>query len=187
MKQKQPANLPTPKADHPVGEKRIFDLRAEYALTAVKLGLVAERYDRILALSIDPDLPRFYVGNPRPLRKIFSRLVESALLAANVDIVTVRIENTGQEDQEISKIELSVTANGSGLSPATLHKLQQPSLFASADPADANNNDLIAINKQIRRLGGQLHVESLHGWGTRYSINFQLTRFAAHRIYANAS
>jgi len=170
-----------------VGERRIYDLRAEYALSAVKLGLLAERHDRILALSIDPVLPRFFVGNPRPLRKIFTRLVEIALLAANVDIVTVRIENVGQEDKETNNIKLSVTANGPGLSPATLHVLQQPKLFSPHYTADENNNALFVINEQIRRMGGRLHVESLHGWGTRYSINFQLTKFIAHQMYANAS
>ena len=187
MIQKRTAILPTVKTVHLADEKRIFDLRAEYALTAVKLGLIAERYDRILALSIDPVLPRYFVGNPRPLRKIFTRLVETALLAVNVDIVTVRIENVGLEDQETNKVKLSVTANGPGLSPATLHILQQPALFSPHYTTDENSSTLFTINEQIRRLGGRLHVESLHGWGTRYVIDFQLTKFAAHQIYANAS
>lgn len=128
MRQKRSTQIRTATSKHAAGDQRIYNLRAEYALTAVKLGIIAERNDRILALSIDPDLPRYYVGNPRPLRKIFTRLVETALLAANVDVVTVRIENIGREDQETSKVRLSVTANGPGLSPATLHLLQRPNL-----------------------------------------------------------
>lgn len=187
MLKKQPANPPLISAPNHPKELRIFDLRAEYALTAVKLSHLAERCNRVLALSINPDLPRYFVGNPRPLRKLFTRLVENAILAANVDVVTVQIENEGHNEQDIYRLKLSVTANGPGLSLATMRALQKPAQFSVNLADNDNSNALLVVNKQIRRLGGQLCVESQPGWGTRYVIYLQLTKFAAHQIYANAS
>ena len=187
MTQKKIAPLLTGETKHLAGEKRIFDLRAEYALTAVNLGLIAERHNRILALSIDPDLPRYFVGNPRPFRKLFSRLVKIALLAAEVDIVTVRIDNEGLDNQGGCRLKLSVTANGPGITPATMHALQQPTLLGCNSPGDKNTHALRVIIKQIRRMGGQLRVESLHGWGTSYVIDFKINQFTPRQTYATAS
>ena len=187
MNTKHPDIQPTTETMLVSGEKRIFDLRSEYANSAVKLSLIAEQHERILALSIDPELPRYFEGNPRPYRKLFSRLVKIALLAAIVDVVTVRIDNVGPDNQDNSQLKLSVTTNGPGLTPATMRDLQQPSLFRTHNKVDENRHALFLINKQIQRLGGQLRIESLHGWGTRYVIRFQLTKFTVQQLCADAS
>jgi len=187
MKQEKIAPLLPGNTKHLSKEKRVFDLRAEYAITAVNLALIAERHDRILALSIDPDLPRYFVGNPRPFRKIFSRLVKTALFANNVDIVTVRIDNEGSDNLGKCLLKLSITANGLGITPATMHALQQPTLFPVNTKSDENSRALLVVSKQIRRLGGLLRIESLHGWGTRYVIDFKINQFLASKVFSNAS
>ena len=187
MNQTKIAPLHTGAASHPSCDKRIFDLRAEYAITAVSLALVAERHKRILALSIDPDLPRYFEGNPRPFRKIFTRLVKTALLANDVDIVTVRIDHEGSDNQDRCLLKLSITANGPGITPAAMHVLRQPTRSAVTGRCDKNSHALLVVSRQVRRMGGQLRIESLHGWGTRYVIDFKINQFSAPQVFASAS
>ncbi|MDH4321273.1 MAG: ATP-binding protein [Desulfobulbaceae bacterium] len=187
MKQEKIATLLPGNTKHLSKEKRIFDLRAEYAITAVSLALVAEHNQRILALSIDPDLPRYFEGNPRPFRKIFTRLIKTALLADDVDVVTARIDHEGSDNQGRCLLKLSITANGPGITPAAMHILRQPTRSAIAGRCDKNSHALLVVSRQVRRMGGQLRIESLHGWGTRYVIEFKINQFSAPQVFATAS
>lgn len=162
--------------------ENIFDLRAEYADVAVQLGRMAQERNCILALSIAPYTPRFFLGEPQPLREIIFSLVESSLHDVNVDIVNVRIGSVGTALHGRHRLEILVASNGTALPP------RQMTLFDLAPKISHRKNSYVElrnrqriyqINKLLGPLNGTLRIEDVYGRGPRYIARFHLTRVSS--------
>ncbi|MDH5297760.1 MAG: hypothetical protein OEV91_01935 [Desulfobulbaceae bacterium] len=164
------------------GEK-LFDLRAEYAEMAVQLGRMAESHDCLLALSIDPYIPRFFLGNPRLFRELLFALVRNSLVSPGVDIVNVQFHSLGVGVNGRHHMEISVTANGIGCPVEEMADLDHPRNPGANElphfPCSAHTA-MSTIAKMIQRLDGKLRVDHLHGWGTRYVAHLQLITATSH-------
>ena len=162
--------------------ENIFDLRAEYADVAVLLGQMAQERDCILALSMDPGTPRFFLGEPQPIREIIFSLVKSSLLDADVDIVNVRIGSVGTALLGRHRLEILVASNGTALPPKqmTLFDLTPKSPpRRNSYAALQNRHRIYQINKLLGPLNGTLRIEDVYGRGPRYIARFHLTKVIA--------
>lgn len=164
--------------------ENIIDLRAEYAEMALQLGQMAQARDCILALSISPHTPRFYLGESQPIREILFTLVENSMGDADVDIVNVRLGSVGCGVHDRHRLEIMVASNGTALPP------KQLSLFAPVtkppsselDPfsgARHNHHRITRIDKLLQQMGGSLKIDDVYGRGPRYIACFHLTKVTA--------
>lgn len=158
--------------------ENIIDLRAEYAEMAVQLGQIAQKRDCILALSITPQTPRFYLGEAQPIREILFTLVENCLADADVDIVNVRLGSLGCGVHDRHRLEIMVDSNGIPLPP------KQLSLFTAPTNPPSDNGSNVTQQKRHRlsrlcillnQLGGSLKIDAVYGRGPRYIACFHLT------------
>ena len=162
--------------------EKIIDLRAEYAEMAVEIGMIAQKHDCILSLSIDPDTPRFFLGKPHPLREILFTLVETSLFDADVDIVNVRLGSVSCGLQGRHRLEIMVASNGTALPPRQLTLFKPaplPPPLNNCYAALQNRNRISRINKLLRPLNGNLRIDDVYGRGPRYTARFHLTKVMA--------
>ena len=170
--------------------ENIIDLRAEYAEMAVQLGQIAQARDCILALSITPNTPRFYLGEPQPLREILFTLVENSLADADVDIVNVRLGSVGCGVHGRHRLEIMVDSNGIPLPARQLSLFTEPPI----PPADngiqvrrQKRHKLSRIGILLNQLGGTLQINDVYGRGPQYIACFHLTCAMAANTHPNTS
>ncbi|MFC1513348.1 hypothetical protein ACFL5J_02760, partial [Thermodesulfobacteriota bacterium] len=99
----------------------------------------------ILALGIAPHTPRFFLGEPQPLREILFSLVESSLLHRDVDIINVRLASIGNGLHGCHRLEIMVASNGTALPPKQLTLFDtspQPQPLQNAYAARQNNHKI---------------------------------------------
>jgi len=127
---------------------------------------------------VDPDLPRFVVGDPTRLRQILVNLVGNAFKFTDSGSVRVRVERRF-EDQRIggcdgdNMIRFSVEDTGIGIEPDAL-----PRLFQQFEQADATTTRRyggtglgLAICRQLVELmGGRIGAVSTPGKGSTFSV-----------------
>ncbi len=162
--------------DLPFEAAGIFDLRAEFADLIVKLSEIARERGCILAFSAAPHTPRFFKGSPDSFRDLLWALFDHGIATPNVEIVMIRISTLGKDLAGQHRLEVTVDANGNCMPPRQLSLFaMKPLAFEGGSPRLAEDNQaLCRLAPLIRRLGGNLHVEQVHGWGPRYVARFQL-------------
>ena len=128
------------------------------------------------ALHVDPDLPRFVVGDPTRLRQILVNLVGNAFKFTHSGQVTVRVERRLEDQWDRdgrNMIRFSVQDTGIGIAANAL-----PRLFQSFEQADATTTRRyggtglgLAICRQLVDLmGGTIGAVSSPGAGSTFSV-----------------
>jgi CheY-like chemotaxis protein len=128
------------------------------------------------AVRLDPDLPRFVVGDPTRLRQILVNLVGNAFKFTESGSVTVRVERRPEDQHDRAgrnMIRFSVEDTGIGIAPEAL-----PRLFQKFEQADATTTRRyggtglgLAICRQLVELmGGTIGVASTPGVGSTFSF-----------------
>jgi CheY-like chemotaxis protein len=128
------------------------------------------------AVRLDPDLPRFVVGDPTRLRQILVNLVGNAFKFTESGSVTVRVERRPEDQHDRAgrnMIRFSVEDTGIGIAPDAL-----PRLFQKFEQADATTTRRyggtglgLAICRQLVELmGGTIGVASTPGVGSTFSF-----------------
>jgi len=128
------------------------------------------------AVRLDPDLPRFVVGDPTRLRQILVNLVGNAFKFTESGSVTVRVERRAEDQHDRAgrnMIRFSVEDTGIGIAPDAL-----PRLFQKFEQADATTTRRyggtglgLAICRQLVELmGGTIGVASTPGVGSTFSF-----------------
>jgi signal transduction histidine kinase/ligand-binding sensor domain-containing protein/CheY-like chemotaxis protein/HPt (histidine-containing phosphotransfer) domain-containing protein len=144
------------------------------------------------ALHLDPDLPRFVVGDPTRLRQILVNLVGNAFKFTHSGQVTVRVEcrPADQWDRDgRNMIRFSVEDTGIGIAADAL-----PRLFQSFEQADATTTRRyggtglgLAICRQlIDLMGGSIGAVSTPGAGSTFSVVLPLADGVAPPVLADA-
>jgi signal transduction histidine kinase/ligand-binding sensor domain-containing protein/DNA-binding response OmpR family regulator len=143
------------------------------------------------AVRLDPDLPRFVVGDPTRLRQILVNLVGNAFKFTESGTVTVRVERRA-EDQldalQLNMIRFSVEDTGIGIEPEAL-----PRLFQKFEQADATTTRRyggtglgLAICRQLVELmGGSIAAASTPGVGSTFSFVLPLADGVAPPVVAD--
>src|SRR6185312_10471561 len=132
----------------------------------------AEAKGLVLALRIDPRLPRTYRGLPLQLRQILINLVANAIkftTQGRVEVWARLIEREG----ETVRLSLSVRDDGIGIAPEARDKIFQ--VFTQADSTVTRRYGGtglgLAIAKQLTQLmGGTIDVESELGKGSTFTV-----------------
>ncbi len=125
---------------------------------------------------LDPDLPRFVVGDPTRLRQILVNLVGNAFKFTDSGSVSVRVERRAEDQWDASgrnMIRFSVEDTGIGIEPGAL-----PRLFQQFEQADATTTRRyggtglgLAICRQLVELmGGRIGAISTPGKGSTFSV-----------------
>jgi two-component system, sensor histidine kinase RpfC len=132
----------------------------------------AEAKGLVLALRIDPRLPRTYRGLPLQLRQIVINLVANAIKFTTQGRVEVWARLVGREGETV-RLGLAVRDDGIGIAPEARDKIFQ--VFTQADSTVTRRYGGtglgLAIAKRIVELhGGRLAVESVPGQGATFRI-----------------
>lgn len=153
----------------------------DFALSAT-LETVASLFEEQAAahsvsfdIRLDPDLPRYVVGDPARLRQVLVNLVGNAFKFTDRGGVTVRVERLREEEPQagINMIRFSVEDTGIGITSEA-----QSRLFQKFEQADSTTTRRyggtglgLAICRQLVELmKGAISVESEAGKGSRFSF-----------------
>jgi CheY-like chemotaxis protein len=128
------------------------------------------------AVHLDPDLPRFVVGDPTRLRQILVNLVGNAFKFTESGTVTVRVERRPEDQHDglgRNMVRFSVQDTGIGIAADAL-----PRLFQKFEQADATTTRRyggtglgLAICRQLVELmGGTIGAASTQGVGSTFTF-----------------
>jgi len=153
-----------------------FDLRSLAENVAGMLALSAHEKGVELVLSIPPDLPRLYYGDPNRLSQILVNLISNAIKFTRQGEIVISAELLSLADHQAT-VRFAVKDTGIGIAPD-----QQQMLFDKFTQADASTSRRyggsglgLAICRQLSRLmGGDVGVVSQSGEGAEFWFTVQL-------------
>jgi signal transduction histidine kinase/ligand-binding sensor domain-containing protein/CheY-like chemotaxis protein len=135
----------------------------------------ASEKDVALIYEVDPETPRWVLGDPTRVRQIMLNLVSNALKFTQAGQVSLRVARDG------SGIRIDVSDTGIGMTPQ-----QRVKLFQSFTQADASTTRRfggtglgLSICKQLSELmGGDVSVQSALGEGSTFTVRLPLSAVA---------
>ena len=139
------------------------------------LGMRAEQAGLELLLDLSPRLPTALVGDPSRLVQVLLNLGNNAVKFTERGEVTIAVK--GQPgDAGAVQLQFEVSDTGIGMSPGVQQRLFLP--FSQADASTSRRyggSGLgLAISRHLVRLmGGELHVDSAPGRGSRFSFTLR--------------
>ena len=115
------------------------------------------------------DLPVF-LSDPSQLQQVFLNMITNAIDAhAGMPYGTIRI--TTQADDQRQGVTVIFTDSGSGIAPEILDKIFDP-FFTTKEVGKGTGLGLSICYSIIKRLGGDISVESERGKGTSFTMFF---------------
>ena len=153
----------------------------------------AEGKDVEMVFDIDGDIPPFLMGDELRIGQIMNNLVGNAVKFTHNGSIHVKVELLDtmiEADQTSVKLGISVSDTGIGISPE-----QSAHLFEAFSQADGSITrrfggtglGLVISQQLVEKMGGELHVTSDFGVGSRFSFEFTLpvsTQAHIHRAPA---
>jgi len=134
-------------------------LVAEFEIRARQSGL---RFD----FSIDPSIPQCIEADPLRLRQIIYNLVGNAFKFTSAGTVSLKVATSD------SRLRLEVSDTGRGIAEADLPYLFKP--FYQGSNHDQSTEGvglgLYIADKIVKLLGGEIHVNSVLGKGSKFSV-----------------
>jgi PAS domain S-box-containing protein len=165
-----------------------FDL-ADFA-AGVERAFTSRAREKTLLfeIAVGPDLPRWVRGDEQRLRQVVFNLVGNAVKFTARGGVVFSVQRAEERDT----VRFSVSDTGPGIAEADLARLFEPFTQVAKQTASATGTGLgLAISRSlVERMGGQLHLETKAGWGSRFWFEARLpgvaeapsTRATARRI-----
>ena len=159
-------------------EQLAFSLPSLLESVMVILAPRAREKELGFDFSLDPEVPRYLVGDPLRIRQVLINLVGNAIKftsSGRVDLQVTRAPQT--EERDI--LRFSVMDTGIGISPKAML-----SLFNAFEQADSSTTRRfggtglgLAISKGLVELmGGKIGVESEEGKGSRFWFSLSFPR-----------
>ncbi len=117
--------------------------------------------------------PGWVQGDPMRLRQILNNLMSNALKFTEAGSVTVSIAAAPLAEDR-TRLDISVTDTGSGMTEAQVARLFQP--FAQADASVARTHGgtglgLVISRQLARKMDGDIAVETRHGQGSCFTVS----------------
>ena len=134
------------------------------AATSKQLGLV---------LRIAPNLPTQIVGDPTRLRQIVVNLVSNAVKFTSDGIVYVNVFGAPLDGDETPKIRVEVNDTGIGVPKDKIEMIFtefQQSDVSTTRQFGGSGLGLAICRRLVRLMGGELHVKTRPGKGSRFSF-----------------
>jgi len=157
-------------AGHMVIEAVDFEMESVIRDVSTALELRAGDKGLEFLTSIDPDIPRWLIGDPLRLRQVLLNLCSNAVKFTETGEVIVSVHRTAAPDGCIG-LSFSVSDTGIGLSEEQIGRLFQA--FTQADTSTTRRYGGtglgLAICKQLTTLmGGEIGVKSIPGKGSTF-------------------
>jgi CheY-like chemotaxis protein len=130
-----------------------------------------------LASRISPDVPPVVRGDPNRLRQILVNLLGNAIKFTEQGKVTVCLDCVRSDKKEV-RLAFEVVDTGIGMTEESLANLFHP--FVQADSSHARRFGgtglgLAIVKQLVEMMGGEIHVTSTQGLGTRFQFTLMLT------------
>lgn len=156
-------------------EHTLFDPVDTMRRTVELFRANAQAKDLQLDLIVADGVPTAAVGEPVRLRQVLSNLVGNAIKFT--DAGTVRVELSSEVRDGRTWLRVAVEDQGAGIPEAALEQLFQP--FFQVDSSHTRQHGGtglgLSISRQIaRHLGGDIHVQSVFGAGSRFELHVPL-------------
>ncbi|KAB0686184.1 response regulator [Burkholderia territorii] len=154
-----------------------FDLARLISEAVAMLMPLAQRKGIALNWSIDPALPRHYVGDPGRIRQIVVNLVGNAIKFTDDGHVSIDVRADGG-GLPASPVVIAVTDTGIGIAAD-----RQVHIFDAFDQADVSITRRfggtglgLALCKRIAEsMGGAIAVDSEVGWGSTFTVTLPIS------------
>ena len=143
----------------------------------VILSVTAEHKDVEVIYALDPDMPRWLVGDARRLQQVLLNLCVNAIKFTPQGEVVVSIRRLVATQDNAVRLQFSVRDTGMGI--AQEHLPQIFDVFAQGDNSNTrrfggSGLGLPISRKLIRLMGGDIQVESTLGQGSTFSFELEL-------------
>lgn len=157
-----------------------FELRELVNKIVSIMSFKAKNKGLTLTLSISPDVPNNFVGDPHRLRQILTNLINNAIKFTEKGYVALNISNqkiVKEQKETIATILFSLKDSGIGIPKEKLDIIFER--FTQADSSitrEYGGTGLgLAISKKlVEMMGGKIWVESEVGQGTAFHFTIQM-------------
>jgi PAS domain S-box-containing protein len=152
------------------------------------VGLHAHGKGLELRLIVPRPLPGALVGDPSRLRQVLLNLGSNAVkftkrgeITIEIEVVEV-VEASGPGDRRFARLRFEVRDTGVGISPEVQRNLFQP--FSQGDSSitrryGGTGLGLTICRRLVRMMGGEIHVDSTPGAGSRFHFELRFAMVAA--------
>ena len=149
-------------------EQQAFDLQDAVEGSIDLLALKAQEKRLDLLYLIEPDVPRWIVGDLTRVQQVLTNLISNALKFTEAGEVLVQIKRASDSDTPLT-LEFNVKDSGIGIAPAGVSRLFKA--FSQVDSSTSRRYGgtglgLIICKRLVEAMGGELKVESQFGLGT---------------------
>ncbi len=131
-----------------------------------------------LLLSISHDCPLSLTGDPLRLKQILMNLTSNAIKFTDAGDILIEVESGSMDERKV-RILFSVTDTGIGIPENKMGKLFNP--FTQVDGSLTRKHGgtglgLVISRRLVEMMGGQIHVSSEPGKGSRFSFEVDFQR-----------
>ena len=168
-------------------EKIVFDLRNNLEKVIEPFVLTGEQNGIDVCVEIEPNVPKFVIGDAIRLKQIINNLLSNALKfthEGSVDII-VKLENS---DNDKCEVLFMITDTGIGIKEEDIDIIFKP--FEQVDNSSTRDYGgtglgLFICKSIVELMGGSIKVNSKEGEGTSFEIRigFDMTQVLQKREY----
>ncbi len=153
-----------------------FDLRDIVEQTLTILSGVASDKELEVVTWMDPQIPRFLVGDPTRLGQVVSNLVSNAVKFTPAGRVDISAHLVSRQDNRVT-VEVEVSDTGVGIAPEVRQHLFEP--FRQADASTTRTYGgtglgLAICHQLVAAMGGRIGVHSETDEGSRFWFTVEL-------------
>ena len=142
-----------------------FKVRVFFEKVVEVHGIIAEREEMRLELSIEEQMPEVILGDPLTLNQIVTNLLANAFkYGAKKGVVRMEVTRQGVSWQ------LSVSNNGPGISPEKLRIVFDPFETGRTGQIQGSGLGLFIVKTKVAALSGTVQVESMPGVITKFKV-----------------
>jgi two-component system sensor histidine kinase RpfC len=178
---KQLLDLSRIEAGREAQEQIAFDIRQVTDHIVRTLSPVAAAKQVELSVQIDSAITGQLFGDAHALNSILMNLAGNAVKFTGEGSVDVRVELIDQED-EACRLRFSVQDTGIGIPPELQQKIFEPFFQVETGPVRRYGGTGLGTSialAHVRRMGGELRLESTPGQGSRFWFELRLAKAAA--------
>jgi two-component system sensor histidine kinase RpfC len=164
-------------AGHGRTEEKIFDLAELITVVRAIVAVEARRKGLLINSFITARTPLRLVGDERHLREILLNLCDNAIKFTAAGSVTIAADavpaDAVPDDGGKVQLRLEVSDTGIGIAPEAQGRIFE--LFTQADAAivesfGGTGLGLALCDRQVRLMGGTIHVNSVLGAGSTFAV-----------------
>ncbi len=157
-------------------EQRVFDVHESLGDTMKTLGLKAHAKGLELAFRVDPDVPRFVVGDVGRLRQVLVNLVGNAIKFTEEGEVVVEVDRLPSHTDDV-RLEVQVRDTGIGIPEA-----KTKTIFHEFEQADTSTTrryggtglGLAISSRLVELMNGDISLKSIEGEGSVFTFHVTL-------------